>query len=310
MKEENYQIILGKVSKISGISPDEIERRVEAKRAKLSGLISKEGALQIIAAELSISFDEEKLKINELLPGMRKVNFSGKVITMYPIREYTTKSGDKGKVANLILADDTSNIKVVLWDTNHIALLESGEVSEGVVIEICAGSMRENEVHLGGFSELKLSKEEFLEVKTEKEIKEKTIEEFSPGETVKVRAFVVQAFDLRFFEVSANTGRKVTEEELAEGVPTEKRAILNIVLDDGTENIRAVLFHENIQKLGIDAFSDADELAKQKENVLGNEFIFVGNIKRNSYFNNYELGVNDVSLVNADALIEKLEKTN
>lgn len=310
MKEENYQIILGKVSKISGISPDEIERRVEAKRAKLSGLISKEGALQIIAAELSISFDEEKLKINELLPGMRKVNFSGKVITMYPIREYTTKSGDKGKVANLILADDTSNIKVVLWDTNHIALLESGDVSEGVVIEIRAGSMRENEVHLGGFSELKLSKEEFLEVKTEKEIKEKTIEDFSPGETVKVRAFVVQAFDLRFFEVSANTGRKVTEEELAEGVPTEKRAILNIVLDDGTENIRAVLFHENIQKLGIDAFSDADELAKQKENVLGNEFIFVGNIKRNSYFNNYELGVNDVSLVNADALIEKLEKTN
>jgi replication factor A1 len=157
----NYHKILEKVSSISGIEQEEIERRVEAKRAKLSGLISREGALQVIAAELNISFDNEKLKIDELLPGMRKVNFSGKVITMYPIREYTTKSGDKGKVANIVLADDTSNIKVVLWDTNHIGMLESGDVSEGTVVDIASGSMRDNEVHLGSFAEMKVSSETF-----------------------------------------------------------------------------------------------------------------------------------------------------
>ena len=127
--EANYEKFLDKISKISAIEKEELDRRVEAKRAKLSGLISRDGALQVIAAELGISFDNEKLKIDELLPGMRKVNFTGKVIFISPVREFTTKSGDVGKVVNLIVADETSNVKVVLWDLNHISLIESGEVS-------------------------------------------------------------------------------------------------------------------------------------------------------------------------------------
>ncbi|MCK4647856.1 DUF2240 family protein, partial [Candidatus Pacearchaeota archaeon] len=125
---DNYERILEKISKSSGLEKEEIERRIEAKRAKLSGLISKEGAAQVIAAELGISFDNEKLKIEELLPGMRKVNVIGKVINLSPVRTFTTKKGDAGKVANVFLADDTSNIKVVLWDTNHISLIEKEEI--------------------------------------------------------------------------------------------------------------------------------------------------------------------------------------
>ena len=63
MGDENYVRILEKMAKASGLDKEELERRVEAKRAKLSGLISKEGAAQVIAAELGINFDNEKLKI-------------------------------------------------------------------------------------------------------------------------------------------------------------------------------------------------------------------------------------------------------
>ncbi len=122
MPMENYERIIEKISKISNLEKEEIERRVEAKRAKLSGLISKDGAAQVIAAELGISFDNEKLKIEELLPGMRKVNTFGKVVNIFPVRSFKTKKGDDGKVVNLFIADDTSNIKVVLWDTNHLHL--------------------------------------------------------------------------------------------------------------------------------------------------------------------------------------------
>ncbi len=305
--EGSYDKIIAKLAQVSDVSIEEIDRRVEAKRAKLSGLISREGALQVIAAELGISFDNEKLKIDELLPGMRKVNFTGKIITLYPIREYTTKSGDTGKVANMVVADDTSNIKVVLWDINHIGLLEKEEIKEGTVIEVISGNMRDNEVHMGSFSELKTSSELFEELKTEKPVKDKSIEEFSPGDLIKTRAFIVQAFDPRFYEANLSTGKKITEEELANGVPSEKKAILNVVIDDGTENIRAVMFHENVQKLGLTAYDDVEELLKQKQNILGKEFIFNGNIKRNSYFNNYELGVNSVEEINLDELIAKLE---
>ena len=303
----SYEKVLERLSKASGIEEAEIDRRVEAKRSKLSGLISREGALQVIAAELGISFDNEKLKIDELLPGMRKVHFTGKVITLYPIRTFKTKTGEEGKVANMIVADETSNIKLVLWDTNHIKMIEDGEITEGVSIEVTSGSMRQGEVHMGSFAELKLSDEKFPNVKTEKPIKKKDIQEFNVGDKVNTRAFVVQAFTPRFFVANPETGRKATEEEISSGIPTEKRAVLNIVLDDGTENTRAVLFHEMVQRVGIDGYEDEEKLKEQTQNVLGKEFVFGGDVRMNSYFNNPELIVDSVDEINVERLIDELE---
>jgi len=306
--DENYSKILERLVKVSGVEAEEINRRVEAKRAKLSGLISREGALQVIAAELGVSFDNEKLKINELLPGMRKVNFSGQVITIYPIRTFTQKNGDQGKVANMIIADDTGNIKVVLWDTNHIELLEKGDVVEGVSVQIISGSMRDNEVHMGSFSELKVSKEIFNAVKTEKEVKEKKISEFVIGDKVKVRAFSVQNFEPKFFLANPETGKKATEDEIASGAPTEKKVIWNLVLDDGSESIRAVLFHENAQIFGLTALDDPILMAQQRFTLMGLEKIFYGNVKMNSYFHTPELIVESIEEPDLNRLIKELEK--
>jgi len=305
--EGSYEKILSKLSKSSGIEEEEIDRRVEAKRSKLSGLISREGALQVIAAELGISFDNEKLKIDELLPGMRKVHFSGKVITIYPIRTFTTKSGEEGKVVNMIVADESSNIKLVLWDTNHIKMIEDGTVKEGVSVEILSGNMRQGEVHMGSFAEFKLSKEKFPEVKVERPTKKKDIQEFNVGDKINTRAFVVQAFDLRFFNANVQTGKKATEEEISSGVATEKKAILNLVLDDGTENIRAVFFNEMVQKMGLSEYSDEELMKQQKENLLGKEFVFEGNVRMNSYFNTPELIVDSIDEINVERLIDELD---
>ncbi len=306
--EENYEKILDRISRTSELDKEELNRRVEAKRAKLSGLISKEGALQVIAAELGISFEDELLKINELLPGMRKVKIVAKIITMYPIRTFVNKKGEEGKVANMIIADETSNIKVVLWDSNHIGLIEKGDVAQDSVIEIAGGSMRENEIHLGSFSELKLSAEVLSDVKTEKQIKEKEIADFNLGDYVKTRAFIVQAFEPKFFEVNKKTSRKITDEERAAGAEVEKRMLMTIVLDDGFETIRAVLFSEILKKMGVDSLEDASLLNQQRENVLGKELFFIGTVRRNSYFNNSELILDDFEEPDLDKLIIELEK--
>jgi len=306
--EENYEKILERIVRASGLNKEELNFRVETKRNKLSGLISKEGALQVIAAELGISFYEEKLKINELLPGMRKVNLIAKIITLYPIRTFVNKNGEQGKVANLIIADDTSNIKVVLWDTNHIELIETGKITENSVVEILGGSMRDNEIHLGSFSELKPSKEKFEYVKTERQIKEKEISNLNLGDYVKIKAFIVQAFDIKFFEINKETGRKLTEEDIVMGAKSEKRMLLTIVLDDGFETIRAVLFSEILGKLGVKEMDNLTLLNQQKENLLGKELFFIGTIRRNSYFNTSELIVDNIEEINLDKLIIELEK--
>ena len=309
----NYERIVRKISSSSGLEVDDIERRVEAKRAKLAGLISREGAAQIIAAELGISFDNEKLKIDELLPGMRKVNVTGKVINLSPVRSFTTKSGDESKVCNLLLADETSNIKVVLWDTNHIDLVENGQIKEGSVVEIVNASMRETEIHLGSFSEFKPSQEMISNVKTEKIVQEKNIIDFKNGMNVSVRAFIVQSFEPRFFYVCPECRKKAVSG--SEGfvcaehgkVAAEKRALINFVIDDGTETMRTVAFHEQLKNFGITEFENPEMLIQQRENLLGKEMIFSGNVRTNKFFNNNEFIIEDANEINVDGLISNLE---
>ncbi len=311
----NYENILERISKSSGLGKDEIERRVEAKRAKLSGLISKEGAAQVIAAELGISFDNEKLKIGELLPTMRKVNVTGKVINLFPVRTFV-KNEKQGKVANMIIADETSNIKVVLWDVNHIALIENGEIKIGRVVEISNASMRGGEVHLGGFSDIKPTNEEMKQVVEGRVVKEKKISEVQNSDNTKLRAFVVQSFGPRIFEICPECRKKVIQE--ADGflceqhgrVVPERRALLNLVLDDGTETLRAVVFSDNFPKIGITEWENGDneKLFLQRQELLGKEMFFSGDIRNNKFFNNLELIADNIEEIDLDSLINELEK--
>jgi len=311
---DNFDRILDKISRVSGFDKEEIDRRVEAKRAKLSGLISREGAAQIIASELGLNFDNEQLKIEELLPGMRKANVIGKIINLFPVRNFTTKKGDVGKVANMILADETSNIKVVLWDTNHIELVETKALSIGSVVEIHNASVRDNELHLGSFSEIKISKEQIEDVKTERMVKEKKIIDFKTSDAVQTRAFIVQIFEPRFFYVCSECRKKVTSG--SEGfvcaehgkIPAEKRALINLVIDDGSETMRTVVFHDKLSELGIEVSADSDSLAQQRQKLLGKEMIFSGNIRMNKFFNNPELIIDGVKEIDVNELLLNMEK--
>lgn len=310
---ENYERFINIISKNSGLERSEVERKINAKQEKISGLISKEGASQIVAAELGINLDDEKLKIEDLSSGMRRVNTFGKVINLFPVRTFV-RNGQESKVANLVIADETSNIKVVLWDVNHIELIEKEKITEGSVIEILNANLRENEIHLGTFSELKLSSEPLENVKTERVVKEKKIIDFKNSENVSVRAFIVQASDLRFFNVCSeckkkviNDGENFTCQEHGKVIP-EKRALMNLILDDGTESIRSVLFHERISDLGITQIEDFESVSKQKQELLGKEMIFSGNVRTNKFFNNLEMIINGFQEINVDDLILNLEK--
>jgi ssDNA-binding replication factor A large subunit len=313
MGDENYENVLGKISRISGVDKEELDRKVEAKRAKLAGLISKDGALQVIAAELGINFDNEKVKIDELLPGMRKVNTIGKVIGISPVRCFT-RNGKEGKVCNFLIADDTSNIKVVLWDTNHIDLIETGTITEGCVVEIKNGGMRDNELHLGGFSEFKKSNEVLEQVKTEKIVKQKKIFDFRVGDNVSSRAFIMQVFEPKFFYVCPECKKKAQQDgesfncaEHGKIIP-EKRALINLVLDDGTESVRAVVFNENLKQLGLTELENKNLLEQQKENLIGKEMIFSGVVRNNSFFNTPEFTIDSIKEIDLNELVMQLEK--
>ncbi|MBU0467155.1 MAG: DUF2240 family protein, partial [Nanoarchaeota archaeon] len=247
---DNYSQLIERISRSSNLETEEIERKVEAKKAKLSGLISKEGAAQIVAAELGINFDQERMKISELVDGMKRANVIGKVIKLNPVREFN-KNNKQGKVASFTLADETSNIRVALWDTNHIALVEKGEIKENSIVEISSGYIRNSELHLSSFADIKPSKEKIGKVVTERVLAEKKLKDVQAGQNLKTRAFIVNAFEPRYFEVNPETGKKFTEEDKNNGLQPKKRALLNITIDDGTETMRSVIFGDEIKKLGL-----------------------------------------------------------
>ncbi len=307
---QDYSQLVERISRSSGLLVEDIERRIEAKRAKLSGLISKEGAAQVVASELGISFEKEKMKISELLSGMRKVNVIGKIIELFPIREYN-KNNRQGKICSFVLADETGNIRSVLWDSNHIALFEQEKLKKEDIVEISNATMRNNELHLTGFSDIKLSNELIKEVKTEKIFYEKHIVELKQGESVGIRAIVVQMFEPRFFSVCPACSKKLNElgECVEHGkVAGERRALLNLVLDDGSETIRAVLFSEQIEKIMNKGELEGEAFIKKRIEMLGKEMLFSGQVRKNQVFDNLEFSVSDVVEVDIDKLIEKLEK--
>ncbi len=311
MVDGNYQQLIELISESSGTSIDEIERKIQAKQAKLSGLISKGGAAQIVAAELGINFDERKIKIAQIVSGMKKINLVGKIINLFPIREYN-KNGRSGRIGSFILADDTSNIRAVLWDENHIDLIAKGEIIENGVIEITNATIRNGELHLTSFSEIKNSNQALEKVVTERKIVNKKILEFNTNDNVSTRAFVVNIFEPRFFEVCPECGKKVSElgECQVHGkVIPEKRVLLNFVIDDGSDSIRAVMFSELVEKLiGKEELGNPEMFAVKKNTFLGKELIISGQIRKNRMFNNNEFIVDNVGDVDVDKLIEELEK--
>src|SRR3989344_611933 len=290
-----YAQLVEKIARYSGLPSAEIEVKVEAKKAKLSGLISREGAAQIVAAELGISFENERSKINELSEGMRRAFVVGKITRIFSVREYN-KNGRQGKVASFMIGDETSNVRVTLWDVNHIALIEKNVLAEGTAVEIRGASVKKGELSLSAFSDIKISSEKFDSVKERAPL---TIGNFaSAAENVQTqtRAFIVQTFEPRFFDSKKNPG--------------EKGVLLNIVLDDGTATMRSVLFGENIKKLlsveDKDLFS-LDVLNSKRAEIIGEEKLFTGLFRMNSFSNSLEFSVRGIEDFSVESLVKELE---
>jgi len=319
MIKATYEQLINKISRSSGLNRDEIERRVEAKIAKLSNLISKEGALQVVAAELGISFDNQKVKINELLVGMRKISVIGKILKVFPIRAFKTKTAES-KVISLLLGDETGTVRVVLWDTNHIALFEEGKLHENSVIEIKNGSVRgtdTKEIHVGSMGEINESSEKIENVIEKETIISRSIAQLHENERARIRGTVVQGFEPRFFFVCPECKSRVNKEneqflcaKHGAVIPLE-RALLSLVIDDGSGNMRVICFSDAIKKLfdcEEERLKDPNFFLEQKKELMGSELFFTGRVRKNKLFDALEFIAQDLNSANVDEVISELEQ--
>ena len=76
------------------------------------------------------------MNIEDLHPGVRKVELEANIVQMEEAKKINTKYGQT-KVANATIEDDTDKIKLVLWGDN------TEKVSEGDKIKISNGYVKE-----------------------------------------------------------------------------------------------------------------------------------------------------------------------
>ena len=323
MLKISYEDIKRKIKEEKTISDAEIEEKVKQKLDKLSGLISKEGAAHIVANELGVKLfpdpQKKRYKIKEIMAGLRGVELIGRIVKKYETRTFN-KNGREGKIASLLLGDETGVLRVVLWDDNHIKQAE--QMQENDIIKVVNSYAKENqgfrELHLGNRSEIILNpKGENIEaIKQIRDFSQKKIDELQVGDLVKVLGTVVQVFEPRFYEACPTCNRKVKLEGDKKicpehGAVTGKYIpILNLIFDDGTDNIRVVSFRDTVAKIlnqteeQIQVYRENPaEFEPIKDELQGKHFMITGRVTKNEMFERIEFIAQDVKRVDPKKLL-------
>lgn len=301
-----YAEMLAKIQEKACLSQEEIENKINDKLKQLSGLISKEGAAHIIANELGVKLVEQGGKIKDIYAGMRNVEVNAKVQQIYEVRDFSRQDGSAGKVGNFLVGDETGTMRVVCWGdkADVISQLEPGKIVR-LVGGLCRDNQGKPEIHLGENSRCILDPNGVTigEVMQRKQVSlRKQIKDLAENdENVEILGTVVQVFDPRYYEVCPDCNARVKENEggfvcLKHGKVNPRYAcVMNVFLDDGTENIRCVLFTKQAEILFnkspeeiMSYRTSPDAFEPVKTDMLGNIVKLVGRVKKNDFFDRLE----------------------
>jgi replication factor A1 len=151
------EIINQILSMRSELSKKKIMGMIEEKKKNASNLLTTETAARIVAAELGIRNYKKspllKMQIQDLMSGFNDVTISGQIISIYPTKIFTRRNWTEGRLAKILISDETGRLMVVLWD-NNVELLEEGKIHPNQKIRISHGYVREGidgklELHIG-----------------------------------------------------------------------------------------------------------------------------------------------------------------
>lgn len=300
-----YDEMIKKITEKSGLSEAEIQDKINKKLEQLSGLISKDGAAHIVANELGVKLIEHSGKIKDIYEGMRNIEFNAKVQQVYEIREFKRQDGSGGKVGNFLCGDETGVVRVVCWGSQADKL---SQLSQGSIIRIIGGLARENqgrkEVHLNDKSNIVVSPNGISigEVKQREDARRKEIKDLEESDqNIAILGTIVQSFEPRFFEVCPECGKRTKEEDGQFVCPAHNQIspdfsyVFNIVVDDGSENMRCVLFKNQAEKLLKKSQEEMlvyrtspDSFESVKNDLLGSLVKLVGRVNKNSFFDRLE----------------------
>ncbi|MEK6837574.1 MAG: OB-fold nucleic acid binding domain-containing protein [Nanoarchaeota archaeon] len=331
----SYDEIVARIKEKAGISDGELAAKVDSKMAQLAGLVSKEGAAHIVASELGIKLVDQlsgRLQIKNILTGMRDVETVGKVLQVFEQRTFSSGNRE-GKLASLQLADETGSIRAVLWN-------EQADNVKGInvadVVKVKSAYVRERnglkELHLNDRSAIivnppgetvnvEITPTATSQQRQQKAVRKKLSELNETDAMAEVLGTIVQAFDIKFFEVCPECGKRARQSQADSKFICNDHStinpsysyVMNTVIDDGTETMRLVLFRRMVERLlnkteqEVLAYrSQPDSFQQVKNDILGSFVKAVVRVNKNELFDRLELIAQEISEASPDEEIARL----
>jgi replication factor A1 len=239
---------------------------------------------------------------------MRNVSILAKVLAVYDVREFSNERG-AGKVGSFMIADDTGRTRAACW---HAATEKMSNIKTGDIVRIKNAFCRENngqaELSINDASEIEINPSgEKVEISStfsdaRPDAARKKISELTEKDiNVELLGTVVQAFEPKFFEICPNCGKRAKARENVfvcdqhDIVSPDYSYVMNAVIDDGSETIRAVFFREQFEQL---VNRPREEILKYREfaekfnelkfDLLGQMVKLQGRVTKNSMFDRLE----------------------
>jgi len=167
---------------------------------------------------------QDTYRAADLSLGLSDVDLQGRVLDTGSVRTFDRDDGTEGRVANLVLGDETGRVRVTLWDerADHAAEFDVGES-----VEVVDGYVRDRdgalELHVGDRGRV-VAVDEEIDYRPETD----DIETLEIGDTADIAGVVRSADPVRTFD----------RDDGSEG------QVRNVRIQDATGDIRVALWGE------------------------------------------------------------------
>src|SRR3989338_2612868 len=134
---DDREAVVKKIVAYTGKPRADIDLAIEAKKEKFTGLLTDAGAAFMVAKSLGLDLEFEKnisgrMKLAQLEEGMNNVDLEVVVKQAFQPKRFE-KGEKKGRLCNLLVADDSGEMRLTVWH-NDVKKLEDEKTERGAAL--------------------------------------------------------------------------------------------------------------------------------------------------------------------------------
>ena len=264
--------------------------------------------------------ENREMRLSELSEGMNDVSAVVRVLRVFPANEFE-KEGGKGKVANMLVGDETAAIRATGW--NDMADAVAG-LSENDLVKIEGAytkqGLRGIELHLGWKARIIANPKTGATIPSAMQLlhekaESKKISELVAGDgavLVKAKVAAVNAGMLRY-NVCPQCGAKLQKiegslvcEKCGEAKEADIRPVISVRIEDGSGGISLVAYGSTAEQLigmkkeelrkALESAAPEEIIKQIQARLAGKEISAVGSARQNLFSNELEFTARSIEI--------------